>query len=107
MARKTSEQLKEGLLLLFIVISVSLVGLTWADGLGEPAEETPSYVRGVPTMAATGNHPTAAVTATPLPEATPTPQPSAPPTATSTEDNLTEDNLTEPTVAPFDVTQDE
>ena len=102
MARKTGEQLKEGLLLLFIVISVTLVGLTWADGLGEPAEETPAYVRGVPTMQPTGNLPPVAVTATPLPEATPTSLPSATPTAV-----ITEDNRPEPTVDPFDVTQDE
>ncbi|MBI1296603.1 hypothetical protein GC175_16735 [bacterium] len=102
MARKTGEQLKEGLLLLFIVISVTLVGLIWVDGLGEPAEETPAYVRGVPTMQPSGNLPPVAVTATPAPEATPTSLPSATPTAT-----ITEDNLPEPTVDPFDVTQDE
>lgn len=101
-ARKTGEQLKEGLLLLFIVISVALVGLTWADGLGEPVEEAPAYVRGVPTMEPSGNLSPAAVTATTLPEAMPTSLPSSTPTPV-----ITEDNLPEPTVDPFDVTQDE
>lgn len=102
MARKTGEQLKEALLLLFIVISVSLVGLTWADGLGEPAEETPAYVRGVPTTERSGDLSPAAATATPTPMAMPTPLPSATPTTI-----ITEDNSPEPTVDPFDVTQDE
>lgn len=50
MARKTGEPLKQNMLLLFVVICVALVGLTWAEGLIEPQEKTPASSRGVPTV---------------------------------------------------------
>lgn len=49
MARKTGEPLKQNLLLLFVVVCVALVGLTWMEGLSEPQEKTPASSRGVPT----------------------------------------------------------
>ncbi len=49
MARKTGEPLKQNLLLLFVVVCVALVGLTWVEGLREPQEKTPASSRGVPT----------------------------------------------------------
>jgi len=51
MARKTGEQLKKNLLLLFVVVSVILVGLTWADNLSDPQEETSVQLRGAPPTA--------------------------------------------------------
>jgi len=64
MARKTGEPLKQNLLLLFVVVCVALVGLTWMEGLSEPQEKTPASSRGVPTAVG----PTSAVTLRPTSE---------------------------------------
>lgn len=45
MDKKNSERLKRTALLAFLVVSVVLVGLVWADGLIEDTPATPSYYR--------------------------------------------------------------
>ena len=45
MDKKNSERLKRMGLLAFLVVSVVLVGVVWADGLIEDAPATPSYYR--------------------------------------------------------------
>jgi hypothetical protein len=45
MDKKNSERLKRAGLLAFLVVSVVLVGLVWADGLIEDTPATPSYYR--------------------------------------------------------------
>ncbi|MCB9422460.1 MAG: hypothetical protein H6667_21840 [Ardenticatenaceae bacterium] len=45
MDKKNRERLKRQALLAFLVVSVVLVGLVWADGLVEKAPATPSYYR--------------------------------------------------------------
>lgn len=51
MARKPDNQLKQGLLLVFVAVSVILVGLTWADNLSDPQETTSTQMRGAPPTA--------------------------------------------------------
>lgn len=46
MAKKTNGKLKEYFLLAFLVVSVFLVGMQWADGIfGKPESNTPAFVR--------------------------------------------------------------
>lgn len=45
MDKKNSERLKRTALLVFLLVSVVLVGLVWADGLIEDTPATPSYYR--------------------------------------------------------------
>ncbi|MFW5941385.1 MAG: hypothetical protein ACOCXI_06270 [Chloroflexota bacterium] len=47
MARKRNERLKQTLLLAFVLVSVILVGLIWADGLREGEDAVPGYYREV------------------------------------------------------------
>ncbi len=114
MARKTGEPLKQNLLLLFVVVCVALVGLTWVEGLIEPQEKTPASSRGVPTAAGptsevslppsyyTEEHKneekhsagTETATVTPSDMATPIPAPATPTAPPSTPDT-------------FDVTEDQ
>ncbi|MCB0112467.1 MAG: hypothetical protein R2873_24410 [Caldilineaceae bacterium] len=118
MARKTGEQLKEGLLLLFIAVSVVLVGLTWAEGLAEPADTAPRYYHGAPpverstalpqvTVTPRQHRHTVTPTTTTTPAQTPTADTTPPHSPTTLAPTATLGNLPEPTVDPFDVTQDE
>jgi hypothetical protein len=78
-ADPNSKSMKQKLLLTFILISVILIGLIWADGLFTAEPEMPSYYRNsVPTtepMAVTvtvrAHEHRAEATATPVPIATP------------------------------------
>lgn len=45
MAQKTGERLKRTALLGFVAVCVGLIGLIWAEGLGNDAPATPSYYR--------------------------------------------------------------
>lgn len=45
MASSTSKNIKEKLLLLFLLISILLIGIIWAEGLTDSAPATPSYYR--------------------------------------------------------------
>jgi hypothetical protein len=47
MASATRKNIKEKLLLLFVLISILLVGIIWAEGLTDSPPATPSYYRGV------------------------------------------------------------
>lgn len=74
MAQTKNERVKQGLLLAFVIVSVVLVGLIWADGLVEDVPATPSYYRGaaddgqgraVTAVVPAGDTPTPAAAATP------------------------------------------
>jgi hypothetical protein len=43
MASSTRKNIKEKLLLLFVLISILLVGIIWAEGLTDSPPATPSY----------------------------------------------------------------
>lgn len=45
MDKKNRERLKRQALLAFLIVSVALIGLVWADGLIEDTPATPSYYR--------------------------------------------------------------
>jgi hypothetical protein len=45
MASSTSKNIKEKLLLLFLLVSILLIGIIWAEGLTDSAPATPSYYR--------------------------------------------------------------
>jgi hypothetical protein len=47
MASATGKNIKEKLLLLFLLASILLVGIIWAEGLTDSPQPTPSYYRGV------------------------------------------------------------
>ncbi|HSM56955.1 MAG TPA: hypothetical protein VK879_12460 [Candidatus Sulfomarinibacteraceae bacterium] len=47
MARKRNERVRQTLLLAFVLVSVILVGLIWADGLRQGEEAIPGYYREV------------------------------------------------------------
>ena len=107
-ARKTGEQLKQTLLLLFVAVSVVLVGSTWVDGLREPQEKAPAYFRGVP------QSPGDTAVLTPVPPAALAPIPAgSAPTATREHKNdhptpaAPEPDGLPPTPDPFDMTQDQ
>lgn len=61
MARKPNDQLKQNLLLVFVAVCVVLVGLTWADNLSEPQEETSVQLRGAPPTVESGRVPSVVV----------------------------------------------
>jgi len=114
MARKTGEQLKKNLLLLFVAVSVVLVGLTWAENLNEPNEQTSTQMRGVPEAVG----PTSAVTLPPGYYAEEHKNNHSGPAETTTETVTVEppDTATTPletptapppTSDPFDVTEDQ
>ena len=48
MAQKTSPQLKQNLLILFVVVCVVMIGVTWVQNISGPQEKTPANYRGVP-----------------------------------------------------------
>ena len=62
MAQKTGEQLKQTLLLLFVGVSVVVIGLTWADSLNGSPQKASAPYRGVPQAVG----PTTVVTDTPV-----------------------------------------
>ncbi len=45
MASSTSKNLKEKLLLLFLVVSILLIGIIWVEGLTDRPPATPAYYR--------------------------------------------------------------
>lgn len=45
MASSTSKNIKEKLLLLFLLVSILLIGIIWAEGLTDSPPPTPSYYR--------------------------------------------------------------
>jgi hypothetical protein len=47
MASSTRKNVREKLLLLFLLASILLIGLIWVEGLADSPQPTPSYARGV------------------------------------------------------------
>jgi len=45
MAATSGKGLKQNLLIIFLVVSILLIGLIWAGNLAGPAPETPGYYR--------------------------------------------------------------
>ncbi|MFO7540062.1 MAG: hypothetical protein R6X32_18640 [Chloroflexota bacterium] len=47
MASSTGKNVKEKLLLLFLLASILLIGIVWVEGLTDSPPPTPAYARGV------------------------------------------------------------
>jgi len=45
MASSTSKNIKEKMLLLFLLVSILLIGIIWAEGLIDSPPATPAYYR--------------------------------------------------------------